>query len=150
MYVCMCFCTGIRTTLVNYINQYYSTQYNYKKSHHCPQYVTEFWEMDPNHTFIFDYISHYHMNSIMFSKIFPNFVWILKPKLFKTSKKYSRNTSVLNKIPSYTPRNTLNYMWDLDPLSKIWSHISSLHFVCVVIMLHIMLHILFTSNYALE
>jgi len=36
--------------------------------------LTEFWEMDPNYTFIFDYISHYHMNSIMLSKIFLNFV----------------------------------------------------------------------------
>jgi len=32
--------------------------------------VTEFWEMDPNQTFIFDYISHYHMNIIKLSKIF--------------------------------------------------------------------------------
>ena len=28
-------------------------------------YVTEFWEMDSNHTFIFDYMSHHHMNSNM-------------------------------------------------------------------------------------
>jgi len=35
--------------------------------------VTEFWEMDPNHTFMYDYISHYHMNSVMFSLIFVNF-----------------------------------------------------------------------------
>jgi len=45
--------------------------------------VTEFWEIDPNHTFIFDYTSHYHMNSII------NFVWTSKLKLSKTSKKYS-------------------------------------------------------------
>jgi len=37
-------------------------------------FVTELWKTDPNHTFIFDYISHYHMNSIMLSKIFLNFV----------------------------------------------------------------------------
>jgi len=38
-------------------------------------YVTEFCEKDPNHTFMFDYISHYHMNSIKFYNIFLNFVW---------------------------------------------------------------------------
>jgi len=31
--------------------------------------VTEFWETDPNHTFIFDYISHHHMNSNIPPKI---------------------------------------------------------------------------------
>jgi len=36
-------------------------------------YVIEFWEMDPNHTFIFDYISHYHIKSIMLYKIFLKF-----------------------------------------------------------------------------
>jgi len=31
--------------------------------------VTKFWEMDLSHTFIFDYISHYHMKSIIFSEV---------------------------------------------------------------------------------
>jgi len=39
-------------------------------------------------------------------------------------KKYSGNTTALYKIPVNTQRNTLNYMCDLEPLSKIWSHLS--------------------------
>jgi len=50
-------------------------------------------------------------------------VWTSKLKLSKISKKYSKNTSVLYKIPFNTPRNTSNYRFNLDPLSKIWSQI---------------------------
>jgi len=39
-------------------------------------------------------------------------------------KKYSGNTTALYKIPLNTQRNTLNYMCDLEPLPKIWSHLS--------------------------
>jgi len=85
------------------------------------QNVTEFWEMDPNHTFIFDYISHHHMNSIMLSNIFLGFMWTSKLKLSRRSKKYSKNTTKLYEISLNTPRNTPNYMCDLDPLSKVWS-----------------------------
>jgi len=47
----------------------------YAKRHLSDQWknVIEFWEVDPNHIFIFDHISHYHMNSSIFSKIFLNF-----------------------------------------------------------------------------
>jgi len=72
-------------------------------------------ELDPNHTFIIGYISHYHVSSIMFYEIFLNFVWTSKLKLSKASKKYSRNTFASYKIPLNTPRNTPNYMCDLDP-----------------------------------
>jgi len=63
--------------------------------------------MNPNHTFIFDYISYYHMNSIMLSKIFLNFLRTSKLKLSRTLKKYSKNTSTLYKIFLNAPRNTL-------------------------------------------
>jgi len=49
--------------------------------------------------FIFDYISYYHMKTIMLSKIFLGFVWTSKLKLFKPPKKFSRNASPLYKIP---------------------------------------------------
>jgi len=85
--------------------------------------------MDPHHIiFIFDYISHHQMNSIMLSKIFLNFVWTskLKHHILIILEIYLS----LHKISLNTPRNTLNYMCDLDPLFKIWSNITPSHVPC--------------------
>jgi len=77
--------------------------------------------MDPNYTFTFDYILYYHMNNVMLSKIFLNFMWTSKLKLSRTLKKSFGNTSTLFEIVLNTPRNAPNYVCDLDPLSKLWS-----------------------------
>jgi len=52
--------------------------------------------MNPNLTFIFDYISRYHMNGRLLSEFCVGF----KTEM---SKKYFGNTSVSYKIPSNTP-----------------------------------------------
>ena len=40
-------------------------------------YVTEFWKGDPNQTFVFCYISHYHMVITMSFEIFLTIMWNL-------------------------------------------------------------------------
>jgi len=82
-------------------------------------YVTE---MDPNHTFIFDYISHDHMNIIMFSKIF-----LLSGLQNCNYLKHQRNTLEIHPYYINTFKYTKKYMRDLDPLSKFWSHNSEIY-----------------------
>jgi len=81
--------------------------------------VTEFWEIDPNHTFMdinFNCISHYHMNSIKLSR----FVGTSKLKLSKKSKKCCWNISVLYKIPLDTP-NVTGFTFFTHKIFELWN-----------------------------
>ena len=55
-------------------------------------YVTGFWKMVPNHTFLFQYIYHCNMKSIAFPIIFHSTTRNSMLKLLKECKKYSVNT----------------------------------------------------------
>jgi len=61
-------------------------------------------------------MSHFHINNIMLSKIFLNFVCLSKLRLSKEIL-WKCNHIILN-TPGNTIGNTSNYVCDLDPLSK--------------------------------
>ena len=90
--------------------------------HRCA-YVTKSRKMVPNHTFLFHYIYYCNMNSIAFSTLFHIITWNLMLKLSKLCNKYSGNTYALVEIQLNICRNTMDFMCDLEPFSKIWSHI---------------------------
>ena len=87
--------------------------------------VTKFWKMDQNYTFIFSYISCCHINStILYSLTYFIFLFGIHTL---NSQDYARNTLKINThtqkyVSLHKPRNTLDYMCDVDPFSKIQSH----------------------------
>ena len=87
-------------------------------------YVTGFGKMVPNHTFLFGYIYHCHMDSITYYKIFHNTMWNNSfQKFLKVTKKYSGIPYAFIEILLNTCWNTLNYMCDLELFSQIRSHL---------------------------
>jgi len=76
----------------------------------------------------------------MLSKIFLNFVWTSKLKVSKTSLE-------IHEIPLNILRNTLNYMCDLDPLSKV-GHIIIMFPYALLVLEPIMLWKVFLCSWA--
>ena len=85
--------------------------------------MTESRKMVPNHTFLFHYIYYCNMNSIAFSTLFYIITWNLMLKLSNLCNKYSGNTYALVEIQLNICRNTMDFMCDLEPFSKIRLHI---------------------------
>ena len=99
-------------------------------------YVTESRKTVPNHTFLFHYIYYCNMNGITFSTLFHIITWNLMFKLSQLCNKYSGNTYAWVEIQLNTCWNTMDFMCDLEPFSKIWSHDDGLD--CKSIWSHVM------------
>jgi len=81
-------------------------------------YLSEFWEMDPNHTFIFDYISCYHLNS----SILPLILYGLQNLSYL---KYQRNTLEIQ-------LHHIKYIKKYNILCVIWIHYAKFgHIQCI-------------------
>ena len=84
------------------------------------RYVTGFWKTVPNHTFLFQYIYHWHMDTITFSIIFLRTTWIFNAQITERMYEILSKYICIREISLNTCRNTLDFMCDFE---QIRSHI---------------------------